>query len=263
MRTLLTLSAAALLLFPTVGLQAEDEKKEEDKGVKVTLTDADKAALGKVRDSGGSTLQVAQNDERIDVAFHLADGDIGNDHLKPLQGLTFVHSLNLRGTQVDDRGLPHIAGSTGLVRLHLEKTKVTDAGIDQLKKLEKLEYLNLYGTGLTDAGLDSIASLKGLKKVYVWQTKVTIDGVAKLKKTRPDLKIIPDLVEDKIRAEKEAVRKAEEAKQKAEEEAKKKAEAEAKKKAEADKKKAEADAKEKTAAEKKAADKESPDDKKE
>ena len=121
MKPLLTLTAFALTLsLMTVAVRAEDEeKKEEESGVKVELTDADKAALDKIRQSGGSTLQVAQNDERIDVAFHLADGDIGNDNLAPLKGLKFIHSLNLRGTKVDDKGLPHIADTTGLVRLHL------------------------------------------------------------------------------------------------------------------------------------------------
>jgi hypothetical protein len=266
MKSLLTITTIAfsMLLFSSARAQedAKEGEKEEPKGVKVELTDADKAALAKIRELGGSTLQVAQNDERIDVGFHLADGEIGNDHLASLKGLTFIHELNMRGTGVDDKGLPHIADSTGLVKLHLENTKVTDAGLVHLKKLQKLEYLNLYGTGITNAGLDTIAQLKGLKKVYTWQTKVTIEGVAKLKKARPDLKIIPDLVADKIKAEKEAIRKAEDekkkkaeeeaAKKKAAEEAKKKAEEAAKKKAEADKKKAD-DAKKAAEAKKDAA----------
>lgn len=255
MKPLLTLTAFALSLsLISVPLRAEDEKAEESKGVKVQLTDADKAALAKIRESGGSALQVAQNDERIDVAFHLADGEIGNDHLAPLKGLKFIHSLNLRGTNVDDKGLPHLAESTGLVKLHLERTKVTDAGLVHLKKLDKLEYLNLYGTAITNAGLDTIAQLKSLKKLYTWQTKVDIEGVAKLKKARPDIRIVPDLVQEKINAEKEAARKAEEEKKKAEE-AKKKAEEEAKKKAEEEaKKKADEAAKKKAEEEKKKAD---------
>ena len=107
-----------------------------------------------------------------------------------------------------------------------------------------------------DAAIDDIAALKGLKKVFIWQTKITIDGVAKLKKARPDLKIIPDLVVEKVKAEAAAIRKVEEeaeAKKKAEEEAKKKAEEEAKKKAEAEKAAAEKAAAEKAAAEKAAA----------
>ena len=44
----------------------------------------------------------------------------------------------------------------GLVKLHLEKTKVTDEGLQNLTGLENLEYLNLYGTEVTDAGLKDL-----------------------------------------------------------------------------------------------------------
>ena len=80
MKSLLTMTAFAfsLLLFSTAGAEdeAKEVKKDEPKGVKVVLTDADKAALAKIRELGGSALQVAQNDERIDIGFHLADGEI-------------------------------------------------------------------------------------------------------------------------------------------------------------------------------------------
>ena len=77
----------------------------------------------------------------------------------------------------------------GLVRLHLEKTKITDDGLEQLKGLENLEYLNLYGTAVTDAGLKHLEPLKKLKKLYLWQTQVTDAGVAGLKVAIPELQI--------------------------------------------------------------------------
>jgi hypothetical protein len=274
----LTLFAIAIAARPLATL-ADEEKKEEPKApkeFKIKLTDADKAALEQIRKSGGSTLEVAQNDNRVDVAFHLiSDRKVGNDDLKPLKGLSFIHSLNLRGTEVDDKGLVHLADTKGLVKLHLEKTKITDAGLKQLVKLEKLEYLNLYGTAVTNASIDTIASLKGLKKVYIWQTKIDIEGVKKLKAARPKLTIVPDFVKQKVLAALEAKRKVEadkiaavEAAKKKVEDAKKKAVADAKKKADAAKKKAdaakakaEAD-KKKAAADKAAADKKKADAKK-
>ena len=108
----------------------------------------------------------------------------------------------------------------------MEKTELTDAGLKHLLALENLSYLNVYGTKVTDASIEDIVKIKSLKKVYIWETGITIEGVAKLKAARPDLKIIPDLVVEKAKAEAEAKRKAEEeaAKKKAEEEAAKKAE---------------------------------------
>lgn len=257
MRTLIALSGL-LVIAGASSLVLGEEKPAAPAAVKIELTDADKAAVAELKKSGAQVLELAQNDNRVDVAFHLADGKIGNDHLKPLKGLKFVYGLNVRGKDIDDNGLQLLAETPSLVRLNVERTKVTDAGLKHLANLQNLEYLNVYGNEITDAGLDAVVPMKKLKKIFLWQTKVTIDGVAKLKAARPDLKIVPDLVDDKRRAEEEAKRKAEddkkkaeeeakkkeeEAKKKAEEEAKKKAEEEAKKKAEEEKKKAEEDKK--------------------
>lgn len=231
------------------GMAAGEDAPKPAPAVKIELTDADRGAIGKIRELGGQVLEVAQNDNRLEVSFHLSDAKVSDETLKPLAGLKCVVSLNVRGKEITDAGVAELADTTGLVRLHLERTKVTDGCLKSLVKLEHLEYLNLYGTEITDAGLEAVVPIKSLKKLYVWQTKVTIDGIAKLKAARPDLQIVPDLVKDKERAELEAKRKAEdeaakkaeEEKKKAEEEKKKaeeKAEEEAKKKAEEEKKKA-------------------------
>ena len=147
MRFLLTLGALAALQFsiaPFASVTAQAEDAKEPTGVKIELTDADNAALAKLRELGAMTLQVAQNDNRLEVAYHLSDGKIGNDHVAPLKGLKCVYSLNLRGTEIDDNGVAYLADTTGLVKLHLEKTKITDAALKHLVKLENLEYLNVY-----------------------------------------------------------------------------------------------------------------------
>jgi len=241
MRILVTL--LALSAFGSVAVLADDKTKAPAP-VKIELTDSDKAAIAEIKKSGGQVLELAQNDNRVDVSFHLADGKIGNDHLKPLKGLKFVYSVNVRGKDITDDGLANLAESAGLVKLHLERTKVTDAGLKHLAGLQNLEYLNLFGTEVTDAAVDGLAGLKKLKQVYIWQTKISEEGVKKLKAARADLKIIPDPIEDKRKAEIEAQRKAEFDKLKAEEEAKKKVEEE-KKKAEEAKKKADEEAKKK------------------
>ena len=153
-------------------------------------TDAEKAAMAEIRKSGGQVMELAQNDSRLDVAFHLADGKITDANLAPLKELPKLAQLNLRGREITDAGLVNLKDLKGLVRLHLEKTKVTDAGLEQLKGLENLEYLNLYGTEVTDAGLKNLEGLKKLRKVYLWQTKVTDAGVAALKSAIPEIQII-------------------------------------------------------------------------
>lgn len=173
---------------------------------------AEQAAITQIKSLGGLVLQLAQNDPRLDVAFHLADSKIGDDQIAPVKDLPQTAQLNLRGTEVTDAGLAHLKDLKGLTKLHLEKTKVTDAGLEQLKGLENLEYLNLYGTAVSDAGLKSLLPLKKLKKLYLWETQVTDEGVAGIKEALPELQIIRgvDLAKP---AEPEAEKKEEEKKE--------------------------------------------------
>jgi hypothetical protein len=143
------------------------------------LSEADQNLIKAVRDGGGQAMQLAKNDTRITIAFHLSDKDITDDTIKILAGATNVYSVNLRGTKVTDAGMAHLAGMKDLVRLHLEKTAVTDAGVTQLKGLEKLEYLNVYGTAVTDAALKDVATLKSLKKLFVWELFLTSNETGK------------------------------------------------------------------------------------
>ena len=228
---------------------AEDKPKEAPKP-----TQAELDAIAAVKKLGGAAAQVAQNDHRVEVDYHLTDGKVGDDHLAPIKALAnILYRLHLGGTEVTDKGLEQIKDAKGLAKLHLEKTKVTDAGLANLAGLENLEYLNLYGTDVTDAGLQTLAGLKNLKKLYVWQTKVTEEGQAKFKAAAPHVKIVPDIALEKKLAELEAVRKAEAEAKAKEEEAKKKLEEE-KKKAEEEAKKKEEEAKKKAEEEKKKAD---------
>lgn len=171
-----------LMLSVFVGMASGQEKPMP--------TEAEKAAMAEIQKSGGQVMELAQNDARLDVAFHLADGKIEDAQLAPLKNLPKLAQLNVRGKEITDAGLAHLKDAKGLIRLHLEKTKVTDVGLEQLKGLENLEYLNLYGTAVTDAGLKHLEGLKKLKRLYLWQAPVTDAGVAALKAALPEIQIV-------------------------------------------------------------------------
>jgi uncharacterized membrane protein len=97
--------------------------------------------------------------------------------------------LRLGGTKVSDAGLKEIGKLQNLTRLSLEHTTVSDAGLEALKGLSNLQYLNLFDTKVSDKGLQALASLKNLRTVYVYQTQVTAQGVGALQKNLPSLKI--------------------------------------------------------------------------
>lgn len=184
---------------------------------KTPPTETEKAAIAQIRKSGGQVMELAQNDSRLDVAFHLADGKITDEQLVPLKDLPQLAQLNLRGREITNAGLVNLKNLKGLQKLHLEKTKITDEGLEQLKGLESLEYLNLYGTEITDAGLKHLEGLKKLRKLYLWQTKVTDAGVAALKTAIPEIQIVlgvepPKPAEPKKEEEKKEEKKPEEKK---------------------------------------------------
>ena len=114
----------------------------------------DAAAIAAVEKLGGRVQEVAQNDNHLEVSYHLSGASVTDASLVPLARLKKIVHLDLGQTGITDAGLAHVRGLTELTDLHLEGTKVTDRGLASLKGLVNLTYLNLYGTAVTDAGLD-------------------------------------------------------------------------------------------------------------
>src|SRR5262245_37392912 len=93
----------------------------------------------------------------------------------------------LGGQVVRDDKLP----GKPVVDVDLDTTKVTDAGLRELKELKSLQLLNLSGTKVTDAGLKELKELKSLRSLYLRHTKVTDAGVKELQAALPRLRIAP------------------------------------------------------------------------
>ena len=179
MKTRKAVVAACICFLTIAGGQAgaQERSPEEQEAVKA------------IEDAGGSVREIAQNDKRLEVDFHLSSDSVTDDAVAPVAKLSGVMRLHLGKTPITDKALSHIKGLTSLEALHLENTKISDAGLKSLKRLEDLEYLNLYGTSISDAGLAHLKGLTNLKKLYLWQTKATEQGIVELKKALPDLDV--------------------------------------------------------------------------
>ena len=137
-------------------------------------------------------------DGGLRVEFQLSGRGLKDEGLEPIKLLESVKVLNLRDTKITNAGIINIKGMKDLKRLHLERTNVDDGCIDYLTGLQELEYLNLYSTKVSDLGLSKLKDLKNLKKLYLWQTNVTNEGVKQLETALPDLKIVQGVDLDKI-----------------------------------------------------------------
>ena len=97
---------------------------------------------------------------------------------KPLIG------VNLSSTKVTDAGLQHLKGLTKLQSLNLSRNEVSDAGLEHLKGLTSLQMLYLGGTKVTDAGLVHLKGLTSLQTLSLSHTKVTDAGLVHLKRLK-------------------------------------------------------------------------------
>jgi len=144
----------------------------------VGLTQADeKSAIAKIESLGGRVLYIAKDSKEYSVTiikntFEKKKGFTGAD-AKVLGELKNAVEVSFQNPDAADDWVTPLKGLTGLKKLHLEKTKITDKALGTIAGLANLEYLNVYGTGVTDAGLDKLKNLKKLKSLYLWQTKVT------------------------------------------------------------------------------------------
>jgi len=148
----------------------------------------DKAALEKLRTFGALAMPIHQNTTLLMVDFGPVADKTKDEHLALLEPLAAnVVWLDLGRTKITDTGLDRLKRLAGLERLHLEGTQLGDAALARLAGAQKLSYLNLYGTKVTDKGLAQLKPLAALKKVFLWQTGVTEQGHKELKKARPEL----------------------------------------------------------------------------
>ena len=79
-----------------------------------------------------------------------------------------------------DAVLDHIRHLSKLEKINLSSSPVTDAGVAHLKGLTHLEELSLRGTRVTDTGVAYLAGLAGLRRLHLGYTKVTDRGLAYL-----------------------------------------------------------------------------------
>ena len=90
-----------------------------------------------------------------------------------------VVRVNLFGTKITDAGMADLKGLTNLQKLNLDGTSVTDAGIVHLVGLTKLTHLSL-PYEITDAGLVHLKGLTTLQELNLGSTQVTDAGLVHL-----------------------------------------------------------------------------------
>ena len=121
-----------------------------------------------------STSQDCTTFSRIDVQAKLADNDLGF-----LKSLMTLESLNLSGTRITDAGLANLRTLTRLTDLELPKSKdITDAGLGNLAALTELRTLILDDSGVHGEGLKHLQRMTKLSRLSLRNTPADDDALA-------------------------------------------------------------------------------------
>jgi len=124
---------------------------------------------------GGFLLQ------RVD-AICPANSPVTDADLALWSGLRHLRSLNLfADSKLTDAGLVNLKVMKQLQVLGLDSTQVTDTGLVNLKHLKQLQWLLLGHTQVTDAGLVNFKELKQLQGLDLDATQVADAGLVNLK----------------------------------------------------------------------------------
>lgn len=93
---------------------------------------------------------------------------------QPACGVWTADTVNLRSCWITDSDLPALTRRSGLKRLDLSMTRITDQGLLQLKPLSGLEDLNLrYAELITDEGMSAVKGWKQLRRIDLRGTRIT------------------------------------------------------------------------------------------
>jgi hypothetical protein len=163
-----------LLVFAVVALVGCGESAEE------------KAAKAKAE---VKTTAEKERSEKSLIADPIVEKAIRKELEKPTGELTKADLIKVtfvvfEFTKLTDAGLKEVSKLQKLEKLSLPK-QITDEGLKEVAQLQKLTYLHLTDTKISDAGLKELAKLKKLKFLSLVNTQVTDAGVAELRKALP------------------------------------------------------------------------------
>lgn len=121
----------------------------------------------------------------LSVEFYGA-GFYKGEQLKELDIIkNTIVTLGLNKMPVKDEDLKWIAGFTNLRKLNLSFTKITGAGLTQLKSLKELRQLSLSGNALKTTDFTVFKGMDNLSTVYLWNTGIRESDLAVLKSAFP------------------------------------------------------------------------------
>lgn len=104
-----------------------------------------------------------------------------DSHLLALRDLKDIVKLNVTGTRVTGAGLSQIRGWRKLQHLSLNDQIIDDSAMIPISRMTWLEHLILHDTAVSDEGLRRLEAVKGLKTLRIHSRRITDEGFEVLK----------------------------------------------------------------------------------
>jgi Leucine-rich repeat (LRR) protein len=167
-----------------LGCDVKYDYPRPDIELRNTLIDSDVVEVTTARDGKGDI-----NDDKMIYlkgmtklkSLYLFETQITNAGLENIQGLTQLRLLDLRNCKITDSGLKYIKGLTQLQQLTLKRCNLTGGGLENIRGLTQLVGLNLVGNKINDAGMVHLKGLKNLITLYFADAHITDIGLSQIK----------------------------------------------------------------------------------
>ncbi len=120
--------------------------------------------------------------------LNCSDTQITGSGLNIVKDMGALKTLDLQHTTLVTDFVNNMTGS-GIIRLLLTNSNITDNHLENIILLDRLEVLTLDHTMITPAILDQLEKMKNLRYVSLSNTSISMDDVDTLMARRPDLLI--------------------------------------------------------------------------
>jgi hypothetical protein len=129
-------------------------------------------------DAGAKDVDKLPNLQRFSAFFAMLDGSC----FKYFSNLKKLRDIEVQGNNIKDENLKYLAAIPNLECLDLSQNCISDIGIKGLANSPQLKLLNVSSNPkITDASVDTLLTLKKLNNLIIAGTSLTISGITRLK----------------------------------------------------------------------------------
>lgn len=129
-------------------------------------------------DAGAKDVDKLPNLQRFSAFMAMLDGSC----FKYFSKLKKLRDIEVQGNYIKDENLKYLAAIPNLEFLDLSQTGLSDNGIKGLANSPQLKLLNISSNPrITDASVDTLITLKKLNNLIIAGTSMTVSGITRLK----------------------------------------------------------------------------------